>query len=82
MAASPSALQLAGFAVDRIRPFGGAIDELTGCHALAGEDEDELVLPSLADYEVQQPIINPLRGLGRNDSCPCGSSKKKCCLVR
>ena len=67
---------------DRIRPFGRAIDELTGCHALADGDEDELVLPSLADFEVQLASINPLRGIGRDDSCPCDSSKKKCCLVR
>lgn len=29
------------------------------------------------------PIVNPLRGVGRNDPCPCGSGKKakRCCLV-
>lgn len=29
-----------------------------------------------------QPIMNPARGLGRNDPCPCGSGRKykKCCL--
>lgn len=28
------------------------------------------------------PFINPFRGIGRNDPCPCGSGKKfkKCCL--
>ena len=74
---------IADLADDRIGRFGDAIDELTGWHALAGEDEDELVLPSLADYELQQPIINPLRGVGRNDLCPCGSGKtyNRCCLV-
>jgi hypothetical protein len=30
------------------------------------------------------PIINPMRHVGRNDPCPCGSGKKakKCCLAR
>jgi uncharacterized protein YecA (UPF0149 family) len=29
-----------------------------------------------------EPMRNPLRGVGRNDPCPCGSDKKykKCCL--
>jgi hypothetical protein len=29
-----------------------------------------------------EPVINPHRGVGRNDPCPCGSGKKykKCCL--
>jgi hypothetical protein len=31
----------------------------------------------------QAPVTNPLRAVGRNDPCPCGSGKKfkKCCLV-
>lgn len=33
-------------------------------------------------YLPRQPITNPLRHVGRNDPCPCGSGKKakKCCL--
>ncbi|TIM36687.1 MAG: hypothetical protein E5Y61_02825 [Mesorhizobium sp.] len=29
------------------------------------------------------PVTNPLRHVGRNDPCPCGSGKKakKCCLA-
>ena len=29
------------------------------------------------------PVINPMRNVGRNDPCPCGSGKKakKCCLA-
>ncbi|WP_312862075.1 SEC-C metal-binding domain-containing protein [Muricoccus pecuniae] len=29
-----------------------------------------------------QPLVNPMRAVGRNDPCPCGSGKKfkKCCL--
>jgi hypothetical protein len=34
--------------------------------------------------EPQAPVINPWRGVGRNDPCPCGSGKKakKCCLAQ
>lgn len=40
---------------------------------LGEDDEEELVT---------EPIKNPLRGVGRNDPCICGSGKKfkKCCL--
>jgi uncharacterized protein len=29
-----------------------------------------------------QPLVDPFKGIGRNDPCPCGSGKKfkKCCL--
>ncbi len=75
--------RMAGFTYDRIGPFGRAIDELAGWHAFSDEDEDALAPPSLADYGIQQPITHPLRGVGRNDPCPCGSGKKfkKCCLA-
>ena len=43
-----------------------------------GEDswDDDWALPTM-------PITNPLRAVGRNDPCPCGSGKKfkKCCLA-
>lgn len=31
----------------------------------------------------QEPAFNPMRGVGRNDPCPCGSGKKakRCCLA-
>ena len=53
----------------------------------------ENVIDSLADwpwpdddYEEEvaaEPYINPLRHIGRNDPCPCGSGQKfkNCCLV-
>ena len=43
----------------------------------ADEDDDAPWEPPL------MPVVNPLRGLGRNDPCHCGSGKKykKCCLV-
>jgi hypothetical protein len=43
----------------------------------AGEEDDpEAWLPP------PEPVRNPLRHVGRNDPCPCGSGKKykKCCL--
>jgi uncharacterized protein len=53
-----------------IAPMGRAADELAGWNT---DDEEP----------VEQPYINPLRAVGRNDPCPCGSGKKykKCCLV-
>jgi len=40
------------------------------------EEEDHYAEPPM------QPVRNPLRDVGRNDPCPCGSGKKykKCCL--
>ncbi len=45
-------------------------------------DDDLDALPPI-DSAPSQPIINPLRNVGRNDPCPCGSGKKakKCCLA-
>ena len=70
---------MAGFEHDRIGPFTDAIGEL-GKWGGSGADGEAAFDP--LDYEVQQPVINPLRGVGRNDPCPCGSGKKfkKCCL--
>ncbi len=74
--------RMAGFAHDRIGPFTDAIGEFETWAGFSGEDE-AATLPSWPEYEVQQPITNPLRGVGRNDPCPCGSGKKykKCCLA-
>ena len=70
---------------DDYRPFGDAIEELSGWAAFMPDQEDdpddvwehepELELPGV-------PVTNPYRGVGRNDPCPCGSGKKfkKCCL--
>ncbi|WP_119275157.1 DUF1186 domain-containing protein [Taklimakanibacter deserti] len=35
------------------------------------------------DWVSSAPFINPMRDVGRNDPCPCGSGKKakKCCLA-
>ncbi|MEJ1975106.1 MAG: DUF1186 domain-containing protein [Acetobacteraceae bacterium] len=67
---SPDSLD--AFAALHIAPMGRAADELAGWHMDQGDDEPP-----------EQPYINPLRAIGRNDPCPCGSGKKykKCCLV-
>ncbi len=60
---------LDGFFEIGIGPLGSAIATLTG-------DEDDQGPP------LEPPVVNPLRDVGRNDPCPCGSGKKfkKCCL--
>jgi hypothetical protein len=48
----------------------------------AAEELDELLSDEDTEGEPDVPIQNPLRDVGRNDPCPCGSGKKykKCCL--
>ena len=55
-----------------IGPIGRAIDWLSPLDEAEASD-----WPSLPE-----PVRNPLRHVGRNDPCPCGSGKKykKCCL--
>ncbi|WP_050419837.1 DUF1186 domain-containing protein [Bradyrhizobium tropiciagri] len=56
--------------------------------ALAWTEYDD-VTDQLADEDFEagwmptEPVRNPLRHVGRNDPCPCGSGKKykKCCLA-
>jgi hypothetical protein len=67
----------------------GYIEDVLG--ALEWTDREEA--PSLAFDEQESdeddwfpppaPVVNPMRNVGRNDPCPCGSGKKykKCCLV-
>jgi preprotein translocase subunit SecA len=70
-----------------IAPLENAIEELSKWHAFSEERKRENALHAgrtafpLA-WDMPQPVTNPLRGVGRNDSCPCGSGKKfkKCCL--
>jgi uncharacterized protein len=67
---------LEGLAAVNIEPMGRATDELAGWHM--GDEYDDF-----DEEPLEQPYINPLRSVGRNDPCPCGSGKKykKCCLV-
>lgn len=63
-------------------PFGDTIEELSRWDAFQpksqGEEAPEWIPDSLG-----LPFRDPLRNVGRNDPCPCGSGKKfkKCCLT-
>ncbi len=61
---------LEGFDEMGIGPLGSAIAALEDFGAEDGPP-------------VETPYVNPVRGVGRNDPCPCGSGKKfkKCCLA-
>ncbi len=79
--------RMKGFEQDGTGPFRTAAEELRWVSpsdgltsSSSGQGDRE---PSLAQEPVTIPITNPLRDVGRNDPCPCGSGKKykKCCLV-
>ncbi len=83
--------RMAGFRHDRIAPLEDAIGELSGWYAFsdaAKQDREQRALgrngAGLATAATSQPVINPFKGVGRNDPCPCGSGKKfkKCYLQR
>jgi hypothetical protein len=70
--------------IERLKPAGmGYIEDIL--EALAWSDRDEVEVGEEGDGFVGgpfEPHVNPLRHVGRNDPCPCGSGKKfkKCCL--
>jgi uncharacterized protein len=81
--------RMAGFEYDLIGPLEDAIGELSGWSAFldaAQEDQDGWATSpedaGLAFADTPLPFVDPLKGVGRNDPCPCGSGKKfkKCCL--
>jgi hypothetical protein len=47
-----------------------------------GDLDDPLVPRGWPSIAFGEPAVNPVRDVGRNDPCPCGSGKKykKCCL--
>jgi hypothetical protein len=75
--------------VREFEPFADTIDELSTWAYSEPEDEEwasdsdetDLDEPGLWTSP-QAPAVNPYKGVGRNDPCPCGSGKKfkKCCL--
>jgi len=86
--------RMAGFARERIHPLTDAVGELSTWYAFSEKRKEEErrrremkdqplpVRPRLNFGYLGDPIINPLKSVGRNDPCPCGSGKKykKCCL--
>jgi hypothetical protein len=83
--------RMAGFQYDQIGPLEDAIGELSGWYGFsdaAKQDQERRAMGHgdnpLAFADAPQPFVDPLKGVGRNDPCPCGSGKKfkKCCLDR
>jgi uncharacterized protein len=81
--------RMAGLNYDRIAPLEDAIGELSGWYAFSHAFKRDQARRAagtggldLAPSAAPQPLINPLKNVGRNDPCPCGSGRKfkKCCL--
>ena len=77
---------LAGFRNEAICPLDDAIGTLESWSRGGGEDIVEETFDEeaeLAEFDPGAPYVNPVRDVGRNDPCPCGSGKKykKCCLA-
>jgi len=66
--------------------FGGTIEELSHWAAFKQNRKEKRQPSGIADWSSSgwpiTPVTNPLRNVGRNDPCPCGSGRKfkKCCL--
>src|SRR5215210_3522691 len=81
--------RMAGFRYDRLGPLGDAIGELSSWYAFsdaAKRDQERRASGHgdnpLSFADAPQSSVDPFKGVGRNDPCPCGSGKKfkKCCL--
>lgn len=65
--------------------FGDTIEELSTWYGFSEKykkDRERWERNADEDVLVSEPTINPFRGVGRNDPCPCGSGRKfkKCCM--
>jgi uncharacterized protein YchJ len=62
--------------------FGDTIEEMRSWLCFQSEKEKADRAAAWYSSRVQAPERNPMRVVGRNDPCPCGSGKKfkKCCL--
>jgi hypothetical protein len=65
--------------------FGDAIEELSTWAAFEPKPAEASARDAgnrIAWPRERGPAVNPFKGIGRNDPCPCGSGKKfkKCCL--
>jgi hypothetical protein len=72
---------------DEYALFGDTVEELSGWHCFTEEyntEREEWQQLAELDRILNEPHLNPFKGVGRNDPCPCGSGKKfkKCCLQR
>jgi hypothetical protein len=70
---------------DEYELFADTVEELSAWHCFTErDDEEEEEWRQLAELDriLSEPHHNPFKDIGRNDPCPCGSSKKfkKCCL--
>jgi hypothetical protein len=75
---------LSGFQGDFVGPLEGSIETLAQWSIGDGAELDEEGGEGPDDEPGSEaPFVNPLRDVGRNDPCPCGSGKKykKCCLA-
>jgi hypothetical protein len=81
--------RMAGFRYDRLGPLEDAIGELSSWYAFsdaAKRDQERRATGHgdnpLSFADAPQSGVDPFKGVGRNDPCPCGSGKKfkKCCL--
>jgi hypothetical protein len=75
-----------GLIAEGVAPFDDAIGYLAEWSMSDDLDESDFDLSGAGDDEDElatEPHVNPLRHIGRNDPCPCGSGKKykKCHLV-
>jgi hypothetical protein len=76
---------------DLLTPFGNVIEELSDWYGFSEErrkdrakrQDDAWFDRDRAGLSLDGPYRNTLKGVGRNDPCPCGSGKKfkKCCLA-
>jgi hypothetical protein len=67
--------------------FGDTIEELSRWAAFDPERDGREEDDDADDWQpppAMAPAVNPLKNVGRNDPCPCGSGKKfkKCCLAK
>jgi hypothetical protein len=65
--------------------FGDTLEELSWWHGFSEEgrrEREKLARQADRFWTACEPAVNPHRGVGRNDPCPCGSGTKykKCCL--
>jgi hypothetical protein len=70
---------------DEFSLFGDTIEELSRWYCFSSKYLNRKTGEAVRQnqpWSPQVPAVNPHRGVGRNDPCPCGSGKKfkKCCL--